>query len=279
MIIADGITKSFDGKQVLDRISFQVGTGEIFGLLGPSGAGKTTLIRILTGQLAPDTGSCLIGDKTHDRKESPSGQFGIMMDDLGVYDRLSCLENLRIFAMLAGIADDAVHSTLAMVGLADAAKTVAADLSKGMKNRLRLARAFLCKPPLLFLDEPTSGLDPAAADGIRRMILAERERGCTIFLTTHNMAEAETLCDRIALLCDGRIVEYGTPAEICRRCDHQSLFLVRHKDGTELRISHDAAGVEQLCTLLREGDAKTIHTTEPNLETVFMELTGKELSA
>ncbi len=271
-ITANGISKAFGEKKVLDSITLTIGKGEIFGLLGPSGAGKTTLIRILTGQLVPDAGFCEMG------KEG-DGSFGIMMDDFGVYERLSCYDNLRIFAKLHGVKKTAIREALAKVGLADAEKTAAAHLSKGMQNRLRLARAFLSAPSILFLDEPTSGLDPAAADAIRRMIVAEKEKGRTIFLTTHNMAEAEALCDHVALLHDGRIIEYGAPQEICLRYHHQKQLLVHLTDGTERKLPYHQDAAEILCELLRNGTAETIHTTEPDLETVFMELTGKELSA
>lgn len=270
-ITANGISKSFGEKKVLDGITLTIGKGEIFGLLGPSGAGKTTLIRILTGQLAPDTGSCEMG-------EDGDGSFGIMMDDFGVYERLSCYDNLRIFAKLHGVKNTAIREALAKVGLADAEKTAAVHLSKGMQNRLRLARAFLSEPSILFLDEPTSGLDPAAADAIRRMIVAEKEKGRTIFLTTHNMSEAQALCDHVALLHDGRIIEYGAPQEICLRYHHQKQLLVHLTDGTDRTLPHHKDAAELLCELLRNGLAETIHTTEPDLETVFMELTGKELS-
>ncbi len=270
-ITANGISKSFGEKKVLDGITLTIGKGEIFGLLGPSGAGKTTLIRILTGQLAPDTGSC-------EKGEDGDGSFGIMMDDFGVYERLSCYDNLRIFAKLHGVKNTAIREALAKVGLADAEKTAAVHLSKGMQNRLRLARAFLSEPSILFLDEPTSGLDPAAADAIRRMIVAEKEKGRTIFLTTHNMSEAQALCDHVALLHDGRIIEYGAPQEICLRYHHQKQLLVHLTDGTDRTLPHHKDAAELLCELLRNGLAETIHTTEPDLETVFMELTGKELS-
>lgn len=276
-ILIDNISKSFDGKKVLDNISLEIQTGEIFGLLGPSGAGKTTLIKILTGQLRAEEGKTQIQGKD---SQTLGGvdycNFGIMMDNFGIYERLNCYDNLKIFARIYGMDDAAIHEALAKVGLETAKRTLAGNLSKGMKSRLRLARVFMTNPSILFLDEPTSGLDPATAEEIQQMILKEKECGKTIFLTTHNMVEAEKLCDNIALLHEGRIVEYGNPKEICRRYNHQKMLRIHLKDGSDKEFAQ--TDMEQLILTLREGMVETIHSSEPTLETVFMELTGKELS-
>lgn len=279
-ISINGITKSFGEKKVLDDINLDVKKGEILGLLGPSGAGKTTLIKILTGQLSAENGKSVInGINSQKLSGDDYRNFGIMMDNFGVYDRLSCFENLKIFARIYGIKNDKINETLESVGLSDAKKTPAQNLSKGMKSRLRLARVFMINPDILFLDEPTSGLDPATADEIQKMIQKEKEKGKTIFLTTHTMTEAEKLCDNVALLSDGKIVEYGNPKEICRRYNHQKKLKIHLTDGTEKEIAHDENSAEIISELIKSGRAETIHTTEPDLETVFMELTGKELTA
>lgn len=275
----NGITKVFNDKKVLDNISLQINKGEIFGLLGPSGAGKTTLIKILTGQLKAENGNSIINgvDSQKLTGKDYSG-FGIMMDNFGVYERLSCFDNLKIFARIYNIGNDKINEALDSVGLANAKKTPASSLSKGMKSRLRLARVFMINPQILFLDEPTSGLDPVTADEIQKMILAEKEKGKTIFLTTHTMTEAEKLCDNIALLNEGNIVEYGNPKEICRRYNHQKKIIIHLADGSDMEILQDEKAADIISELLKNKKAETIHTTEPNLETVFMELTGKELS-
>ncbi|HBI51843.1 MAG TPA: ABC transporter ATP-binding protein [Ruminococcaceae bacterium] len=279
-IKAEKIAKSFGNRAVLDGIDLDIQSGEIFGLLGPSGAGKTTLIRILTGQLRQDSGTALItGTDTRRLSGNDRRRFGITMDDFGVYERLSCYENLKIFAGIYGAGKREINEVLAKVGLTGAAKTSAGKLSKGMTGRLKLARAFMTDPDILFLDEPTSGLDPVSAAEIHKMILDEKKRGKTVFLTTHTMTEAEKLCGNIALLNEGRIVEYGRPEEICRRYDHQRRLKIHLKDGSDIEIPHTAGSAGTVAELIGSGKAETIHTTEPDLETVFMELTGKELSA
>lgn len=275
----NSISKSFGKKKVLNGISLSIHKGEIFGLLGPSGAGKTTLIKILTGQLKAEQGTSLInGVNSQQLKGEDYSRFGIMMDNFGVYERLNCFDNLKVFAQIYNIKQEKIVSALTDVGLASAMKTAAGNLSKGMKSRLRLARIFMIDPLILFLDEPTSGLDPATANDIQRMILTEKDKGKTIFLTTHNMAEAEKLCDHIALLNEGQIVEYGSPKEICRRYNHQKRFIIHLTDGTDREIPHDISAADAICDLLKKNVVETLHSTEPNLESVFMELTGKELS-
>ncbi|MCH5325549.1 MAG: ABC transporter ATP-binding protein [Eubacterium sp.] len=277
-ILTDNVTKSFGEKRVLDGISFEVGKGEIFGLLGPSGAGKTTLIKILTGQLKADKGNSAInGINSNELKGSDYCGFGIMMDNFGLYERLNCFENLKVFARLYGIKNESIHQALKEVGLSSAEKTAVSKLSKGMTNRLRLARAIMTDPDIIFLDEPTSGLDPATSAEIQGMILAKKNEGKTIFLTTHNMTEAEKLCDNIAMLNEGKIVEYGAPQEICRRYHHQKKLKLHLNDGSDMEISHDSNAGGIVSELMKNDRVETIHSTEPNLETVFMELTGKEL--
>ena len=278
-ISANNIVKSFGGKNVLDDISFNVSSGQIFGLLGPSGAGKTTLIKILTGQLRRDLGTVLINGVDADKLTGDdSKSFGIMMDDFGIYERLNCYDNLKIFAEIYGVKKDGILNALKKVGLENAKKTSAAKLSKGMLSRLRLARVFMTDPDILFLDEPTSGLDPATADEIHKIMLAEKEKGKTIFLTTHTMSEAEKLCNDILMINDGKIVEYGSPKEICRRYNHQRMLKIHLSDGSDIQLPHSENTSEKVAELIKNGRAETIHTTEPNLETVFMELTGKELA-
>ena len=211
MISMKNAVKRFGERTVLKDVSFDVGAGEIFGLLGPSGAGKTTIINILTKQLALDGGEKNIGaDPMH---------TGLMLEEDGLYARLTCAENLNLFAGIYAMPKSVVTDVLKSVGLADAAKRPVAKISKGMRQRLALARAILHKPKVLFLDEPTSNLDPTTAMGIHNLIRTLKNNGTTIFLTTHNMEEATVLCDKVALLDQGTIVEYGSPTDICERHD------------------------------------------------------------
>ena len=275
----NNISKSFGSKTVLDDINLDVGEGEIFGLLGPSGAGKTTLIKILTGQLKGEHGTTKInGINSQQLKSTDYSSFGIMMDNFGVYERLSCFDNLKVFARIYRLDEEDIRAALSDVGLGSAGKTAAGNLSKGMKNRLRLARVFMINPSVLFLDEPTSGLDPATSEDIQQLILAEKKKGKTIFLTTHNMAEAEKLCDHVALLHKGKIVEYGSPQEVCRRYNHQKKLLIHLTDGTDKEIPTDTHSAETVYELMKNNLVETIHSSEPNLETVFLELTGEELA-
>lgn len=271
------IQQQFGKKMVLEHINMSVEKGEILGLLGPSGAGKTTLIKILTGQLKPTSGmAAVFGKNSSALTGQDYSRIGMMMDNFGLYDRMSCYDNLLFFAKLYGIPKAKITEALKRVGLIEAKKTAASKLSKGMRSRLLLARVLMAEPQILFLDEPTSGLDPATTEEIHKVILEEKQKGVTIFLTTHNMTEAEKLCNHIALLNDGKIVEYGEPKELCRRYNHQKKIRLHLYNGTDMELSHDKASIEILIHYWEQEEIETIHSTEPNLENVFMELTGRK---
>lgn len=275
-ISIQGIEKSFHEKKVLDQIRLDILPGEIFGLLGPSGAGKTTMIRIITAQLRADAGKVyVLGTDSERFDKKMYTNFGMALDNTGLYDRLSCFDNLAVFAHIYGLPKTAVQDELEKVGLSDARRTPAGRLSKGMRQRLTLARAFLHNPSILFLDEPTSGLDPSTSIEIRKLISAERKKGKTVFLTTHNMAEASELCDHVALLNEGHIVEYGEPDEICRRYNHRNKIVILTRTGEKRVFRNDAADADRIAELIRSGSVRSIHSTEPTLETVFVELTGR----
>lgn len=278
MIKCKNVTKSFDDKAVLKGISFDITEGQIFGLLGPSGAGKTTLIKILTGQLSFDGGEVITLDKEIEKLTGEDKRkIGIMMDQFGVYERLSCSDNLKIYADIYGIQYSKIKEILQYVGLGGAEKRSASKLSKGMEARLRLARVFMHSPKLIFLDEPTSGLDPKSMQAIHKLILDKKKEGCTIFLTTHNMEEAAKLCDTVALLNEGEIVEIGKPSDICLKYNHKKKIILRLSSGEEMELSHDATSAKKIYELMLENTIEAIHSSEPNLETVFLEITGRKL--
>lgn len=278
MIKCKNVAKSFDDKAVLKGISFDITEGQIFGLLGPSGAGKTTLIKILTGQLSFDGGEVITLDKEIEKLTGEDKRkIGIMMDQFGVYERLSCSDNLKIYADIYGIQYSKIKEILQYVGLGGAEKRSASKLSKGMEARLRLARVFLHSPKLIFLDEPTSGLDPKSMQAIHKLILDKKKDGCTIFLTTHNMEEAAKLCDKVALLNEGEIVEIGKPSDVCLKYNHKKKIILRLTSGEEMELSHDAASAKKIYELMQENTIEAIHSSEPDLETVFLEITGRKL--
>lgn len=280
MIKAKGICKSFSGKQVLSGIDLDIKPGMIFGLLGPSGAGKTTLIKIITGQLGFDGGEVTVfGKPVNELSGDDKRRIGIMMDDHGIYDRLSCTDNLKIFADIYGVDHKKISAVLEHVGLSDSAKRPAMKLSKGMRARLQLARVLMISPKILFLDEPTSGLDPMTMKYIHKLITDQRDEGCTIFLTTHNMEEAAVLCDEVALLNEGKIVELGAPEDICRRYNHQKTIKLHLTSGEDLELAHKSTSAEEISDLLEQGKIETIHSSEPTLETVFIELTGRKIES
>ncbi|MCQ2082388.1 MAG: ABC transporter ATP-binding protein [Lachnospiraceae bacterium] len=278
MIKCKNVAKSFDDKAVLKGISFDITEGQIFGLLGPSGAGKTTLIKILTGQLSFDGGEVITLDKEIEKLTGEDKRkIGIMMDQFGVYERLSCSDNLKIYADIYGIQYSKIKEILQYVGLGGAEKRSASKLSKGMEARLRLARVFMHSPKLIFLDEPTSGLDPKSMQAIHKLILDKKKDGCTIFLTTHNMEEAAKLCDKVALLNEGEIVEIGKPSDICLKYNYKKKIILRLTSGEEMELSHDATSAKKIYELMQENTVEAIHSSEPNLETVFLEITGRKL--
>lgn len=222
VIEIEGLTRRFGDKLAVDHLTLQVYRGEVFGFLGHNGAGKTTTIRLLNGVLTPNSGRAQVLDLDPWSDGPPlRRRTGVLTENPSLEERLSGRENLRIYADLYGIPETSVtgrvDELLGAFELADRADEKVGGCSKGMKQRLALARALLHSPEILFLDEPTAGLDPIAAHHVHGLIKRlSREQGRTVFICTHNLPEAEQICDRVAVLERGRLVALGTPAELGR---------------------------------------------------------------
>ena len=213
------LTRRFDGLTAVDGLSITVERGEVVGLLGPNGAGKTTTIRMLAALIPPSSGTARVaGYRLGEEDDGVRRSVGILTETPGLYDRLSARRNLELHARLQGIEDvpATVDRYLELLGLADRGDDAAGTFSKGMRQKLALARALLHEPEILLLDEPTAGLDPHVARVVRDSIASLRKEGRTILLSTHNLEEAERLCDRVAMI-QGRLVAFDRPAALRER--------------------------------------------------------------
>ena len=273
IITVEKITKRFGNKTALNQIQFNVDKGEIFGFLGPSGAGKTTLINILTGQLKADEGTTqLLGKDTKDLAPEDLARIGLVGDSSGYYEKLSLEKNLIVYAKIYGLPNSRVDEVLEQVGLLESKKTIAEKLSTGMRQRMFLARALLNRPELLFLDEPTSGLDPMTSKKIHRLLEEIKAAGTTIFLTTHDMVEATEMCDRISLLNQGDLVEIGTPRDIIQKYNKEKRVKVTYMDHSEQVMAFEDLKDQDMTQV------ELIHSMEPTLEDIFIQLTGEKLN-
>ena len=219
-ITTRGLSRSFESVLAVDDLTIQVATGTIYGFLGPNGAGKTTTIRLLLGLLEPSSGGAsVLGYDVGSDSQQIRERAGVLLETDGLYTRLTALQNLDYFGRIARLpaSDRArrIRDLLTAMNLWERRDGRVADFSKGMRQKLALARAFLHHPKLLFLDEPTSGLDTPSAVALRReLVKLAREEGVTVFLTTHNLLEAEKVCDTVAVIRRGRLLVEGSPAEI-----------------------------------------------------------------
>jgi ABC-2 type transport system ATP-binding protein len=227
-LVVDRLTKRFGARTAFSDVSFEVAHGEVFGFLGPNGAGKTTTVRTLGTLIVPTSGSaCVAGIPLTPENEGEIRQrISIMPEAPGLYLRLSVTENLEYFAALYGLhpAGTRIKDALDAVNLADRADDLCGGLSKGLRQRVGLARTLMSDPAIMFLDEPTSGLDPVAAREVHDLIIGLRQKGVTIFLTTHRLDEAEKLCDRVAIL-NTTLRTVGRPAELRAQLFQGALLL------------------------------------------------------
>src|SRR5262245_32342116 len=263
MISAAGLTRRFGPRVVVDGVTFEIARGEIVALLGPNGAGKTTTLRMLAGLIAPTSGSIVVDGVRLTRASGGAvrRRIGFLTEAPGLWDRLSVRENLRVYAGIFGVREPepAIDRALALFELADRESTRAAELSKGMRQKVALARALLHEPAALLLDEPTSGLDPEITRSVRRLLEERRAAGCAILVSTHNLDEAERLADRVAVLHE-RLLAIDRPAALRRRLTTGRLIVRVTGDPARsletVRRFDPAAAIEGPALVLKVADAE-----------------------
>jgi ABC-2 type transport system ATP-binding protein len=282
-IVAENLTYRYGELTAVDHINFQVAEGEIFGFLGPNGAGKSTSIKMLTGQMKPKDGQAtLLGLDVAKQPKQVQAQIGVSFENTNLYEQMTAVENLNLFANLFGVKNFDAQALLNRVGLGGRGNERVEGYSKGMKQRLMVARSLVNRPRILFLDEPTEGLDPTSAQTIRTIINEEQERGATVFLTTHDMLEADKLCDRVAFINQGKIVALDTPHKLKQQYGKRLLKAeVETADGSlaSREIVLDAGETATaVADLFSSEKVITIHSEEATLEDIFIQITGRGLT-
>jgi len=307
MIEVEGLSKSYGNLRAVDNVSFRVERGEIYGLLGPNGAGKTTTLSMISGLLTPDAGRVLF-DGT-DMAMDPQGvkqELGVVPQDIALYEELTGRENLKFWGSLYGLSGsrlkEAVQRALERVGLESKADSKVSEYSGGMKRRLNLSMGLVHGPRVVMMDEPTVGIDPQARANILEVVAQIAAEGTTVLYTTHYLEEAESFCQRIAIMDHGKILAEGTLDELKRMLGEGEIVTVRGRlepkavqerlakiDGVTT-LSHDAerlvlatrgsgAGAVRLLTTLLDGDLEVdgVSIQPPSLNGLFLRLTGREL--
>nr|BBH94296.1 multidrug ABC transporter ATP-binding protein [Thermogemmatispora argillosa] len=286
MIEAQQLRRAFGQRLAVADLSFSVRRGEIFGLLGPNGAGKTTTIRLLSGQITPDSGWARVAGCDIAREHLRLKQrIGVVFEEQNLYERLTARANLRFSCWLYGLPEKRIDEVLTLVELRDRAREPVGKLSQGLKQRLLIARALIHKPAVLFLDEPGRGLDPISAHTVRQVIRRLSEEGTTIVLTTHLMEEADQLCQRVAFIVNGRLIANDTPRHL--KLQHgKRLLQVTLEESQDhsprlcdlvLKLD-DANDQQRLARWLSEGRVRALHTQEASLEEVFFRVAGVPLT-
>lgn len=272
------ITKAFKNKVVIQNMNFTVKKGEIFGFLGPSGSGKTTTINMLTGSYRQSKGSLSVLGYQNEAIGSKGfiDKIGILSDHSVAYERQNIHDNLKLFAKLNQVSLKKVDEVLDFIGLSKDKKTLFKNLSAGMKQRILLAKALIHEPELLFLDEPTASLDPLTIQRIHKGLKELNERGTTIFLTTHNMQEANDLCHRVAFIESGMLKDIDTPENF--RFKHSTHTIkVIHNNNRSKTLPMTSEATQYISDMLEKNDLKYISSDLPTLGDVFLKITGKEL--
>lgn len=306
MLNVSNLSKAFGSVIAVDRISFNISVGEIFGFLGPNGAGKTTTINMICGLLKPDNGEIELDGQlfTADRP-SLRQKLGVVPQDIALYEELNAIENLNFWGQLYGLKGkvlrNRINDLLELSGLAGRAKDRIKNYSGGMKRRLNMMAGLIHKPALLLLDEPTVGIDPQARHNILDSVKEIAAQGTTILYTTHYMDEAEDLCDRLAIIDQGRILAMGTESDIKKSVGENSIIRVTGnikrevidafvKSHSNLHVesikdrevlfsipSRDGTGRVIESIIQSEISVENMQIKEPSLDSVFIKLTGKEL--
>jgi len=304
VIHASGLTKVFGKSIAVDHISFDVSEGEIFGFLGPNGAGKTTTTRMLTGVIPPDAGTAtILGYDIRSEPVLAKQGFGVVPETSNAYTDLSAWQNLMLMGELYGLprarAEQRSSDLLDMVGLLERKDQKVQAYSKGMKQRLILAMALIHEPELLFLDEPTSGLDVQSTQMILSLLRDLNRQGTTIFLTTHNMEEANRLCHRVGIIRGGKMVAIDAPEKLKTAIDRVHRIEVsfdhevsgealeglagvtganRTGDKWQITTQNKDAAIRSLVTLSQQNGAAivTLNTLSPSLDDAFLRLTQEE---
>ncbi|MCW2753803.1 MAG: transporter related [Marmoricola sp.] len=306
-LVVEHLTKRFGDRVAYEDVGFEVGHGEVFGFLGPNGAGKTTTVRTLGTLIAPTSGTASVAGLAliPGNGQAIRERISVMPEAPGLYLRLTVAENLACFAGLYELSDQAarIAAALKAVNLTDRADDPCRTLSKGLRQRVGLARALLNDPSVLFLDEPTSGLDPVAAREVHELIDDLRQRGVTIFLTTHRLAEAERLCDRVAIL-NTTVLSIGRPDELRNRLFKRTLTVRTRVPLTNpddvfaghpsveawrlerpavyvLTVSHPEVAAPDVVRALvaASADVLTIAESQHSLEDVYLELVDEDVEA
>jgi len=280
MIIVENLSFSYTKSPFISGMSFSVPEGEIFGFLGPNGSGKSTTQKILTGILKGHGGKVSLFGKdiatAHTRDFFQ--KIGVLFEFPYLYSNLSAVDNLKYFSSFypAEQLRDIEELLEALEFKRDFLRKPVSSYSKGMRQRVSMARVLISNPKLLFLDEPTSGLDPSGAVLFRRMIEEERRKGTTVFLTTHNMLDADLLCDRVAFIANGEIVELDTPKNLKEQNNNQHVLITYLYQGKREEKTIGTSELEMGIPFLHDGIV-SIHSQEPTLEDIFIRYTGRGL--
>lgn len=280
MLTAAGLTKCYGALTALDHLDLGLTRGETFGLLGPNGAGKTTALRLMAGLIKPSAGRVWVDG--HDPWAEPGRvrrAMGVLPDGRGLYERLTVAENLRLFAGLYALPWDCVGDAMAKAGVADLASRRVGNLSRGQRQRVALARAIIHQPSLLFLDEPTAGLDPTAVAAYYELLGDLKRQGVTIVLCSHDMGEVDLLCDRIAILDQGRLMACDSPARLKAAYGRRRVTALIETEQGVRQEEWDLDGadaVERYAACTRSGHVLSLRSSEASMAEVFVHLTGRK---